>query len=204
MTRFLHFFPALLCALFFSSPPVHAEQADREKPITLEADRITIDDLKRTQTLEGNVVLTQGTLMIHANRIVITEDAYGFQHGVAFAAPGGLARFRQKREGREEWIEGESERIEYDAYNEVAEFFHRAWIKSGADQLRGDYIWYDAISERYLATAGTRDAKNPAAQPPRVRAILQPRNKPAPADEANPESALKLKSTPVMTPPEHP
>ncbi|GHT93703.1 hypothetical protein AGMMS49545_13580 [Betaproteobacteria bacterium] len=206
MIRFL--LSALFSTLLFGSLTVCAEQADRDKPITLEADRITIDDIKRIQTLEGNVVLTQGTLMIRASKIVMTEDAYGFQHGVAFSGAGGLARFRQKREGREEWIDGEAERIEYDAHNEVAEFFHRAWIKSGGDQLRGDYIWYDAISERYLASAGAPDSKNPDAPKPRVRAILQPKNKPASendaASNAHSNDALPLKSTPALTPPEHP
>lgn len=160
--------------------PVFAEKADRDKPIALEAGRIAIDDLKGVQTLEGNVVLTQGTLTIRSDKIVVTEDAAGFRRGVAFAGPDGLARFRQKREGRDEWMEGEAERIEYDTRTEVAEFFHRAWVKSGADQLRGDYIWYDAISERYLATAGERHAGDAA--PPRVQVFIQPRSKSAPED----------------------
>ncbi|MDR2625674.1 MAG: lipopolysaccharide transport periplasmic protein LptA [Zoogloeaceae bacterium] len=177
MSRFL-FFPLVFLLLASSA---YAEKADREKPIALEAERIAIDDLKRVQTLEGNVVLTQGTLTIRSDKIVVTEDAAGFRHGVAFAGPGGLARFRQKREGREEWMEGEAERIEYDTRTEVAEFFHRAWVKSGADQLRGDYIWYDAIAERYLATAGEGNAADAA--PPRVRVVIQPRNQSAPEGE---------------------
>lgn len=145
--------------------------------------------------------------MIRSDKIVVTEDAAGFQRGVAFAGPGGLARFRQKREGREEWIEGEAERIEYDARTEVAEFFRRAWVKSGADQLRGDYIWYDAIFERYLATAGESQAKD--APPPRVRAVIQPRNKKnAPEEEANanaaPQEVLQLKAAPGPTAPDAP
>jgi lipopolysaccharide transport protein LptA len=66
----------------------------------------------------------------------------------------GLARFRQKREGKEEYVEGEGERIDYNTNTEVVELFHRAWVKSGEDQVRGDYIWYDAVSEKYLVTAG--------------------------------------------------
>jgi lipopolysaccharide export system protein LptA len=211
MTCFLRFFLALL-PLLFATPIVHAEQADRNKPIALEADRITIDDLKRIQTLEGNVVLTQGTLSIRADKIVITEDAYGFQHGVALAGPGKLVRFRQKREGREGWIDGEAERIEYNTQKEIAELFRRAWIKSGSDQLRGDYIWYDAISERYLATGGARDSKNPAAPPSRVSVTLQPKSAAAPArkpgeapkneanHEANPEGAPPQKNPPAQAP----
>ena len=87
----------------------------------------------------------------------------------------GLARFRQKREGKDEYIEGEAERIEYNTNSEIAELFHRAWVKSGEDQVRGDYIWYDAVNEKYLVTAG--EARDPKAPPPRVRAVIQPKNK---------------------------
>ncbi|MDR0737024.1 MAG: lipopolysaccharide transport periplasmic protein LptA [Zoogloeaceae bacterium] len=202
MLRLAFFFFVFL--LFVS--PVRAEKADRDKPIALEANRIAIDDLKRVQTLEGNVVLTQGTLTIHSDKIVVTEDAAGFRRGVAFAGPGGLARFKQKREGREEWMEGEAERIEYDTRTEVAEFFHRAWVKSGADQLRGDYIWYDAIAERYLATAGDGHAGDAA--PPRVQVVIQPRNKSAPEDEPDagsvPPEVLQLKDAPELIVPESP
>jgi lipopolysaccharide export system protein LptA len=200
MTRLL---VALFCFLL-PALSLHAEQSDREKPIALEADRITIDDLKRMQILEGNVVLTQGTLTIRADKIVVTEDAYGFQRGVAFAGPGGLARFRQKRETRDGWIEGEAERIEYDSHNEIAELFRRAWVKSGEDQLHGDYIRYDAISERYLAAADPGNSKNSAMSPARVRALIQPRNKSVPPVDADRNDALQLKSTPALPPPEHP
>ena len=164
-----------------------AEKADRDKPIQLEAQRVTIDDGNKVQILEGDVVLIKGTLTIRCEKIVVTEDAYGFQRGTAFGPKGGLARFRQKREGKDEYVEGEAERIEYDTRNEIAELFHRAWIKSGEDQIKGDYIWYDSISEKFLVTAG--DARDPKAPPPRVRAVLQPRHKEEPA--AAPESPIR-------------
>lgn len=162
----------LLIALL-AAPAAHAERADRDKPMHLEANRISIDDTKKIQILEGDVVITKGTLVLKADRIVVTEDQYGFQKGTAFGGKGGLARFRQKREGRDDYLEGEAERIEYNSNSEVAELFHRAWVKSGEDQIRGDYIWYDAISEKYLVTAG--DSRDPKGPPARVRAIIQPK-----------------------------
>ena len=170
---FRHF--TLFLALALASTPGVAEKADREKPMLLEASKISIDDLKKVQILEGDVVITKGTMVLKAARVVVTEDAYGFQKGVAFAAPGSKATFRQKREGRDDYIEGEAERIEYDTNTEIAELFHRAWVKSGGDEVKGDYIWYDSVNEKYLATAG--EQRNPKAGPPRVRAILQPKNK---------------------------
>ncbi|MER2538775.1 MAG: lipopolysaccharide transport periplasmic protein LptA [Azonexus sp.] len=176
----------LLIATLFSGAAV-AERADRDKPLQLEANRISIDDAKKIQILEGDVVLIKGTMVLKSDRVVIVEDQYGFQKGTAFGGKNGLARIRQKREGREEYMEGEAERIEYNTSNEVAELFHRAWVKSGEDEVKGDYIWYDGISEKYLVTAGeTRDIKAP---PARVRAIIQPKNKgtaPTPATKGNP------------------
>lgn len=153
----------------------HAERADRGKPMLLEANRASLDDAKKIQILEGDVLITKGTMTLKADRVVITEDQYGFQKGTAYGGKGGLARFRQKRDGKDEYIEGEGERIEYNTNTEVVELFRRAWVKSGEDEVRGDYIWYDAVSEKYLVTAG--DAHNPKGQPGRVRAVIQPKGK---------------------------
>ncbi len=182
----------LALSLLATSAAALAERADRNKPMHLEANRISIDDAKKIQILEGDVVITKGTLVLKADRIVVTEDQYGFQKGVAYAGKGGLARFRQKREGRDDYTEGEAERIEYDSNSEIAELFHRAWVKSGEDEIRGDYIWYDAVSEKYLATAG--DKQNPSAPSPRVRAIIQPKGgKEAAAPPAPKGEPLELK-----------
>ncbi len=175
--------------LAFVSLPVLAERADRDKPLQLEANRMSIDDAKKIQILEGDVVVIKGTMVLRADRVVITEDQYGFQKGTAFGGKDGLARIRQKREGLDEYTDGEAERIEYNTNNEVAEFFHRAWVRSGEDQVRGDYIWYDGISEKYLVTAG--QARDPKGPPARVRAVIQPKNKSAQAPDSGARLGLK-------------
>jgi lipopolysaccharide export system protein LptA len=178
--------------------PAFGERADRDKPLQIEANRMSIDDAKKIQVLEGDVVLVKGTMVLRADKVVVTEDQYGFQKGVATGGKDGLARFRQKREGVEEYIDGEAERIEYNTANEVAELFKRAWVKSGEDQVRGDYIWYDGISEKYLVTAGgPGDARG---QPARVRAIIQPKNKGAQASPS-PGGNLPLKGATELAPP---
>ena len=196
MTPTSTFLRPLAAALLLASlaAPAYAEKADREKPINLEADRMSMDDINKVQVYEGNVILTQGTLQIRTAKLVVTQDADGFQKGVATGGENGLARFRQKREGKDEWIDGEAERIEYNTNSEIAELFHRAWVKSGEDQVKGDYIWYDAISEKYLVTAGeARDAK---AGPARVRAVIQPKSKGAePAQPTTRSERLDLRGS---------
>ena len=184
----------LVLILAFLTLPAFAERADRDKPMQLEANRISIDDAKKIQILEGDVIVIKGTMVLKADKVVITEDKYGFQLGVATGGKDGLARIRQKREGLEEYIDGEAERIEYNTNTEVAEFFRRAWVRSGDDQVKGDYIWYDAISEKYLVTAGK--SSDPKGQPARVRAIIQPKSKAGQGDQpAGSGQRLELKAS---------
>ncbi len=191
---------AIPLVLLFAASPAFAEKADREKPINLEADRVSLDDLNKVQVFEGNVVLNQGTLQIRTARLVITQDADGFQKGVATGGAGGLARFRQKREGSDDYVEGEAERIDYRARDEKTEFFVRAWVKSGQDEVRGQYISYDALTEKYIVTNGAGDTKTATGvAQARVRAIIQPRGKNPPASE-KPGEPLSLKPSATVAP----
>ncbi|MGH7909596.1 MAG: lipopolysaccharide transport periplasmic protein LptA, partial [Thermodesulfobacteriota bacterium] len=96
------------CLLAALAAPAAAEKADRDKPVNLEADRVTIDDSKQIALFEGNVVLTQGTLQIRGDRMQVRQDKDGFRHGTTWGKP---AHFRQKRDGTDEYIEGWAERI---------------------------------------------------------------------------------------------
>jgi lipopolysaccharide export system protein LptA len=177
------FFATLLALL--SPLAAQAERADREKPVNIEADKLTVDDRNKIQTFEGRVKMTQGTLVILADKVVVTQDADGFQKGVATGGEGGLSRFRQKREGRDEYIEGEAERIDYDGKTDRAQLFRRAYVKSGRDEVRGQYIEYDGVTENYLVTNGPNATVQQSA-PERVRAVIQPKS---------------AASAPVATPP---
>jgi lipopolysaccharide export system protein LptA len=186
--------------LLLSSPPAFAERADREKPINLEADRISMDDVKKVQIFEGNVVMTQGTLQIRTNKLVVTQDADGFQKGSAVGGANGLARFRQKREGKDEYIEGEGERIEHDARNERTEFFVRAWVKSGLDEVKGAYVSHDALTEKFLVTSGAETKTAIGVPQARVRAIIQPKGKNAETPAEKKAEPLSLKPADKLAP----
>jgi lipopolysaccharide export system protein LptA len=151
-----------------------ADRVDRDKPVNLEADKVSVDDAKKVLVFEGNVQLTQGTMSIRAQRLVVTQDASGFQRGVAYGPKGGLAHFKQKREGRDDFIEGEAERIEHDARTEKTEFFNRARVKSGGDEVIGNFIAFDGLSERYLVT-GSSAGGTTGSSDGRVRATIQPK-----------------------------
>lgn len=187
----------LIAALSLLPAAALAEKADREKPINIQADRVDLDDLNKVQVFTGNVIITQGTMQLRTAHLVVTQDEDGFQKGVATGGENGLAYFKQKREGKDEYVEGEGERIVHDARADVTEFFVRAWVKNGQDEVRGKYIYYEAINEKYLVTTGTGEKKAAIGMPQaRVRAIIQPKSKnPAPAPDPAPAVPLKPSRT---------
>ncbi|TRZ69313.1 MAG: lipopolysaccharide transport periplasmic protein LptA [Rhodocyclaceae bacterium] len=190
--------------LALSAPPALAERADRDKPLLLDAGLLTVDDAKKIRIFTGDVRISQGSLIILCEKLVVSDDPDGVQSGVATGGPGGLARFRQKREGRDEYIEGEAERIVYDGKAEKTEFFQRARIKSGRDEVSGQYISYDAKSENYVVSSGPNGAGAPSSsdQNSRVRAVIQPRKGVDPVAPAKPAvEALPLKpAAQILTP----
>jgi len=166
-------------ALLFACA-AHAERADREKPIDLEADNVVVNDAKKTSTYTGNVILTQGTLIIHADKLVVREDADGFQHSTSYGNP---TTFRQKMEGKDEYMQGSAQRIEYDGRMDKVQLYTKAWVKRGEDIVNGEYIMYDAGAEyAEVIGGGTKTTDAPKG---RVRAVIQPKKKPgAPAAPA--------------------
>jgi len=166
-----------VAGLILAGSAARAEKADSDKPVNIEADRVSVDDVKKVQVFEGNVQLQKGTLVIRAARIVVTQDESGYQRGVATGSGGALPNFRQKREGLEEYVEGEAERIEHDAKAEKTEFFNRARVKSGLDEVRGQFISYDAKTENYFVTSGPNGTRAQPGSNERVRAVIQPKNK---------------------------
>ncbi|MDE2366201.1 MAG: lipopolysaccharide transport periplasmic protein LptA [Betaproteobacteria bacterium] len=163
-----------LTGMLFTGPTL-AEKADRDQPVNLEADRATVQDANKLATFTGNVVLTQGTLIIRADKMTVKEDANGFQHATAF---GNLASFRQKRDGKDEYVEGWSERMEYDSKADKVELFKKARLRRGKDEVYGDYISYDAINEFFQVIGGNNETAPQVRSPEgRVRAVIQPKKK---------------------------
>ncbi len=181
----------VVLAAWLGADPAHAERADREKPVNLEADRVDLDDAKKEAVFVGSVTLTQGTLTIKADKIIVKQDAEGFQYAIAYGNP---VHFRQKREGSDEYIEGFSERLEYDGKADKMQMFVNARIQRGVDEVRGDYIAYNAVTEFFQVIGGGKAAATTSNPQGRVRAVIQPKSKPGAPASASP-GAVELKSS---------
>lgn len=172
----------LAAVLTLAGVGVQADKADRYQPLTIEADKPgTLDMQRRVVVFNGNVVMAQGTMRIRAERVELREVGEGHRTAVALGDGGQRAQFRQKREGLDEFIEGEAERIEYDSRSELLRLVGRAEVRrlrgsAVADQITGKLITYDSAAELF-SVQGDQAAGG------RVRAVITP---PPPAASAPP------------------
>lgn len=170
---------ALIFAFFYGFPtPAPAEQADRSKPTSIEADVATVDQNNRVKTLEGNVILTQGTMRLVAQKMVVKEDEEGYIKAEIFGGSAAQVAFRQKREGSEDYMEGFADRAEFDDRADTLKLFSRARLKNGADELKGEYIYYNSATEVVQARNSIpsgKPASETATTTGRVNITIQPR-----------------------------
>jgi lipopolysaccharide export system protein LptA len=171
--------PLLLLATALSLP-VHAEKADRDKPVHLEADNVTLDDIKKLSVFQGNVQLVQGTLMMRADQIEARQNGNGLQSVLASGRP---VSFRQKREGIDEYIEGFASQVEFDNVKSLLTLSGDASLRKGDDEIHGNKIIYDAKTEFYKVSG------QPNIQGPnnRVRVVIRPK----PSKEADKPAQTK-------------
>ncbi|MFC5472976.1 lipopolysaccharide transport periplasmic protein LptA [Paraherbaspirillum soli] len=175
------FFLSLLALQLTAMPVAHAEKADSEKPANVDADQLTYDDVKQVKIFTGNVVMTRGTLLMKADRVVLTTDPSGYEFATLYAKPGGLATFRQKRDGGPDlWIDGHAERIEYDGKTEIVKLYSKAQMRrlegvKPTDEVNGEFISYDSRAEYYSVNNTVNGTSQPGAG--RIKVIIQPRDK---------------------------
>jgi len=197
MIRFPH--ATLLCLCLALGPAAAwAERADRDQPMNIESDAMRYDDKAQTSVFTGNVVLTKGTIVMRGARLQVHQNEQGEQFGTMQAEPGKRAFFRQKREGVNEFIEGESETVEYDSKTDTVRFLRRAEMRRllGAkmqDEVSGSVIVYDNKTEVYTVD-GEQSGMPSAAPGKRVRTTMSPRVRPAASNASAAASATpKLK-----------
>lgn len=164
----------LLILLLCASQPSYAERADRDQPIDIDADQVIVEDAKQISTFTGKVVVTQGTMVIRGDKVVVSQDKAGFKHGTVY---GHTASYRQKREGLNEYVEGYAERIEYDTSADTVDFYGQARVKRSEDDVRGEHIIYNAKTEIFQADGN--NAKSANGTPQRVHAVLHSKSKTA-------------------------
>ncbi len=185
-----------LWALLAGGAAVAQPASDRDQPMVVTADRSATLDLQRqTLVYSGNVVVTQGSMVLRAVRIELREDASGYRSATAHGAAGRPATWRQRRGAAGEMLHGEAARIDFDGRSDTLRLIGDAAVRrlrgdTVADEITGTTIVWDNAGEVFRVEGGSTPGG-------RVRAVLTPRPKdgaaatPSPAAPLQPSRALE-------------
>jgi lipopolysaccharide export system protein LptA len=175
-----------LCALLLICLPALAYglAADRDQPITIEADRATFKEKEGVSIYQGNVYLNQGTLKLHGDTMTVyTKD----DHIEKAVLTGNPATFLQRPDGQDVDQHAEAHRMEYQAAGGfmILTGAARVWQTDGKE-FRSEKITYDI-------TKNTVNAGNSSGGD-RVHITLQP--KPREPKATAPDAAPAGESAP--------
>lgn len=171
--------PALCAVIALCCLSARAEKADSTKLTSVEGEHLIIGEKKGVNSLVGDVELVRGTLLIKADRAVVTKSDSGDQSVVLHAPANGHVSFRQKRDGGKDlWIEGEADRVEYDDKTEIVRFVSNAkvrYLENGktTQEQEGEFMSYDSKNDVFIATNNA--SGNRVAGGGRVKLTIQPK-----------------------------
>ena len=161
--------------------------------MVVEADRQgSVDFQRQVVVSEGNVVISQGSMVLRADRVEMREMPDGYRAASALGSPGKPATWHQRRDGVDETVAGAAERIEFNGRADTLRFIGNAAVRrlrNGvvADEITGAVIMWDNITETFKVEGGATSATNPGG---RVRVILSPRAEAASAPTTPPPAPL--------------
>ncbi|MCU7797620.1 MAG: lipopolysaccharide transport periplasmic protein LptA [Candidatus Thiodiazotropha sp. (ex Myrtea spinifera)] len=161
-------YPILLVGLLFPLT-LQALSGDRDQPMHLEADSVSIDEGTGISLYQGNVVITQGSLKLWADRLWIHRRDGKTDKLISEGQP---TRFQQTTDEQEE-VRGHALRAEFYVDRDELLLFDDALLEQGPDQFRSDRIIYNRTSSQVKAGTSA-DGKQ------RVQVIIEPRKKTAP------------------------
>lgn len=156
----------LLGWLALAGGPVHALSTDKQQPIYIEADKVTIDDGRGVAVYRGNVHFKQGSAQLSADEVTVSSaDRKQVDKVIATGTP---ATFRQRPDNKDEDMRGQALHIEYFANEERVVLETKAQLWQGQNEFSGNRIEYRAGEEVVQADKSPDDSQ-------RVHVIIQPR-----------------------------
>ena len=144
---------------------VSALPEDRRQSINLSSDRATYENNQGIYT--GNVRMSQGSLKIAADQVIIIESDRKVTKVVARGNP---ARFEQQPRSGEGIVEASANLIEYELDAEEILLQQNARIQHQGSTISGDRIVYSGRKQLVVADGGSNQKDK------RVQMTLQPQN----------------------------
>ncbi|MDH5228994.1 MAG: lipopolysaccharide transport periplasmic protein LptA [Gammaproteobacteria bacterium] len=160
--KLINAFLLFLLSLFGLS--AWALSSDKNQPIQIEADQVKIDDRTGLSTYQGNVRLNQGSMLVHAEKVIVHSENRKLTKVIADGNP---ARFSQRPDGALKDVEATAQHVEYETIGGVLTLKEKAKFQQGSNFFQGNLIVY----ETHLDVV--RASKSPQGKG-RVQVVIEP------------------------------
>lgn len=154
------------------SPAVYALKTDAAQLIHIQANGGTLDQKNMVSVISGNVIITQGSMVVHANTARVSQDKDGHQ---TISLVGNPVTFSQLNDDGEV-TRGQGNTFDYNTKNNLAILTGRARITKGANLVMGDKLTYNTQTQIFTAVSNNANGIS-TTKSGRVTIILQPNQK---------------------------
>jgi lipopolysaccharide export system protein LptA len=137
---------------------------DKDQPLHLEADSVEIDEASGISIYQGNVIITQGSLKLWADKMWIHRRNGKTEKIIAHGEP---TRFRQLMDNSNEEVKGRAKQVELYPVKDELHLTDEAVLEQGKDQFRSDRIIF-LRSQSLLKAGASAQGKQ------RVHVIIEP------------------------------
>src|SRR5262245_58495812 len=124
---------SVTCLALLQTGATIAALQNNDLPLNVKAQTVHIDEKTGTAVYRGNVVLTQGSMQLEADRLDVRTDKNRRLNNVI--ATGYPAKLRGFIENSNEEIKAEAQRVEYRAKGREIEMTGNAWARQGKDEF---------------------------------------------------------------------
>lgn len=144
-------------------------ETDSEQPVYIDSDTAVYDENTQVSTYIGNVIATQGSIKIDADKLVVYLKDGDI---IKLVATGKPSKFEQLPAVGKEKMYGEGLINEFYPDKNLLIFMQNASVWQGDAKQSSDHIEYDTKNSLLKAGQGQTDGK-------RVHSVIKPKAKPA-------------------------
>jgi len=156
-----------LTLLMMLSGATFALPSDQDQPIYVEADAAAIDDITGITTYTGDVIITQGSMILKGSKIELFRgEDQTINQMISFGAP---AYFEQQPQADQAITYATGITLDYTIDKQMLLITGDAKVEQGGDEFTGAKISYDMTNEQVKAFSSEGGKQ-------RVQMILQPRS----------------------------
>lgn len=136
------------------STRVAAGEDDFNQLITVDSNTQRIDGKKKLSVFEGDVIISQGSLLIKADEVEV--DASAGEGNEIFIARGKPASYSQDLDDGQRVVASANE-LKYVVVNRTITLSGSAQLLRDASSVSGDSIIYDMINEQLVAESSNKE-----------------------------------------------